>query len=92
MIFVPRTSIPGAFAPNPTKLGIPINPPPIDVNVIGVPEEKGIIAPFPVAPVGPVAPVAPVGPISPWGPVGPISPWGPVGPISPWGPVGPISP
>ena len=61
-IVLPTIDKPGAELPNPTKAGVPTNPPAIVVKLTGIPEANGIIAEEPVAPVGPVAPVAPVEP------------------------------
>ena len=54
-IVAPSTVSPCALLPNPTNAGIPASPPAIVVKVIGSPDAKGIIAPVPAAPVGPVA-------------------------------------
>lgn len=91
----PKTVAKTVLVPNPTRAGKPARPSAILVGATGRPDAKGIIAPFPGAPVGPVGPVgptAPAGPVSPVGPVAPIGPVGPVGPVGPAGPVGPVGP
>lgn len=53
----PKTVAKTVLVPNPTRAGKPARPSAILVGATGRPDAKGIIAPFPGAPVGPVGPV-----------------------------------